>query len=450
MEDAISKNMEGLSLSSPSSLEKENVNVVFIGHVDAGKSTIGGQIMYLTGMVDKRTLEKYEKEAKEMNRDSWFYSWALDTSNEERAKGITVECGRGYFETAHRRFTILDAPGHKNFVPSMISGATQADVAILVVSARKGEFETGFEKGGQTREHATLVKTLGIKRLIVAVNKMDEASVLWSKARYDEIVEKLTPFLKLNGYNVQKEVTFIPISGFTGVNIKEPVGTAACPWIGETPTLLGYLDSMPSLDRKLDAPVIMQITGKCKDMGTMADGKIECGTIAKGANVLVMPTRQPSEVLAIYIEENEVKAARAGDNCRLKLKGVEEDEIITGYVICDPAQPVKAATAFLAHIQVRDIRNIMAPGFKAVMHIHSASEEITIAALVAEIDKKTNQRTSKKPMFAKNGDSVIVSIECQHPVCMEAFADCPALGRFSLRDEGKTIAVGKVLEITKH
>lgn len=446
----VSKNMEGLSLSSSaSSLEKENINVVFIGHVDAGKSTIGGQIMYLSGMVDKRTLEKYEKEAKELNRESWFLSWALDTSNEERAKGITVECGRGYFETPQRRFTILDAPGHKNFVPSMISGATQADVAILVVSARKGEFETGFEKGGQTREHATLVKTLGIKRLIVAINKMDEPSVKWSKERYDEILDKLLPFLKSSGYNIQKEVTCIPISGFTGLNIKERIPESVCPWIGDTPSLLNYLDTMPSLDRKLDAPVIMQVTGKCKDMGTMADGKIECGTVAKGANLIVMPTRQPVEVLAIYIEDAEVKTARAGDNCRLKLKGVEEDEIVTGYVLCDPAKPVKAATAFVAHIQIRDIRNIMAPGFKAVMHIHSASEEVTIAALIAEVDRKTNQRTSRKPMFAKNGDSVIVAIECLHPVCMEAFDDLASLGRFSLRDEGKTIAMGKILEITK-
>ena len=177
--------------SSPQPMAiKENVNVVFVGHVDAGKSTMGGHILFLTGMVDKRTLEKFEKESKDLGRESWYLSWALDTGDEERAKGITVECGRAFFETDHRRFTILDAPGHKNYVPSMITGAAQADVAILVISARKGEFETGFEKGGQTREHATLVKTCGVKRLIVVVNKMDDPTVQWSKERYDEIVEK--------------------------------------------------------------------------------------------------------------------------------------------------------------------------------------------------------------------------------------------------------------------
>lgn len=180
----------------PGAPKKEHVNVVFIGHVDAGKSTIGGQIMYLTGMVDKRTLEKYEREAKEKNRETWYLSWALDTNQEERDKGKTVEVGRAYFETEKKHFTILDAPGHKSFVPNMIGGASQADLAVLVISARKGEFETGFEKGGQTREHAMLAKTAGVKHLIVLINKMDDPTVNWSNERYEECKEKLVPFLK--------------------------------------------------------------------------------------------------------------------------------------------------------------------------------------------------------------------------------------------------------------
>ena len=163
--------------------KKEHVNVIFIGHVDAGKSTIGGQIMYLTGMVDKRTLEKYEKEAREKNRESWYLSWALDTNQEERDKGKTVEVGRACFETERKHFTILDAPGHKSFVPNMIGGASQADLAVLVISARKGEFETGFEKGGQTREHAMLAKTAGVKHLVVLINKMDDSTVNWDEER---------------------------------------------------------------------------------------------------------------------------------------------------------------------------------------------------------------------------------------------------------------------------
>lgn len=177
------------------------MNLVFIGHVDAGKSSLGGAILYATGMVDERTMEKFKREAKEQGRESWYLSWALDLTKEERAKGKTVEVGRAYFETEKRRYTVLDAPGHKNFVPSMIGGASQADVGILVISARKGEYETGFEKGGQTREHAVLAKTQGVNKLIVVVNKMDDPTVEWSKARFDECTTKLTQFLRATGFN---------------------------------------------------------------------------------------------------------------------------------------------------------------------------------------------------------------------------------------------------------
>ena len=180
---------------------KEHVNLIFIGHVDAGKSTLGGSILYATGMVDERTMDKYKKEAKEAGRETWYLSWALDLTKEERAKGKTVEVGRGFFETDKRRYTILDAPGHKTFVPSMIGGASQADVGVLVISARKGEYETGFEKGGQTREHAMLAKTQGVNKLVVAVNKMDDPTVQWNKDRYDECTTKLRTFLKGTGYD---------------------------------------------------------------------------------------------------------------------------------------------------------------------------------------------------------------------------------------------------------
>lgn len=180
---------------------KEHVNVIFLGHVDAGKSTLGGSILYATGMVDERTMEKYKRDAKEAGRETWYLSWALDLTKEERAKGKTVEVGKGFFETEKRRYTILDAPGHKTFVPNMIGGASQADVGVLVISARKGEYETGFEKGGQTREHAVLAKTQGVNKLVVAVNKMDDPTVEWSEERYKECTTKLAVFLKGVGYN---------------------------------------------------------------------------------------------------------------------------------------------------------------------------------------------------------------------------------------------------------
>uniref|UniRef100_A0A8C9GE85 Tr-type G domain-containing protein n=1 Tax=Piliocolobus tephrosceles TaxID=591936 RepID=A0A8C9GE85_9PRIM len=200
---------------------RPHLNIIFIGHVDAGKSTACGNILYILGYVDDRTIEKYEREAKEKNRESWFLAFIMDINEEERQKGKTVEVGRAHFETQDRRFTILDAPGHKNFIPNMISGAAQADIGVLIISARKGEFETGFERGGQTREHTLLARTLGINQLIVAINKMDDPTCNWSESRYEDIQKKITPYIKSCGYNINKDVYFVPISGLTGQNLAE-------------------------------------------------------------------------------------------------------------------------------------------------------------------------------------------------------------------------------------
>lgn len=270
--------------------KKEHVNVVFIGHVDAGKSTIGGQIMSLTGMVDKRTLEKYEREAREKSRESWYLSWALDTNQEERDKGKTVEVGRAHFETEKKHFTILDAPGHKSFVPNMIGGAAQADLAVLVISARKGEFETGFDRGGQTREHAMLAKTAGVKHLVVLVNKMDDPTVNWDENRYNECKEKILPYLKKLGFNPVKDLTFMPCSGLTGYGLREKIDVAICPWY-QGSAFIPFIDELPSLNRKADGPFIMPIVDKYKDMGTVVMGKVESGCAKKGQNLLVMPNR---------------------------------------------------------------------------------------------------------------------------------------------------------------
>lgn len=266
---------------------KEHVNLIFIGHVDAGKSTLGGSILYATGMVDERTMDKYKREAKEAGRETWYLSWALDLTKEERSKGKTVEVGRGFFETEKRRYTILDAPGHKTFVPNMIAGASQADVGILVISARKGEYETGFEKGGQTREHAILAKTQGVNKLIVVVNKMDDPTVEWSQERYKECTEKLLNFLSRQvGYG-KKDVTFMPISAQTTVGIKDRLPKDLAPWY-DGPSLLECLDNFKTLERKVKAPFMMPINAKYKDMGTLIEGKIEAGQIKKGNSYLMM------------------------------------------------------------------------------------------------------------------------------------------------------------------
>lgn len=251
---------------------------------------MGGHILFLTGQVDKRTLEKYERDAKEKGRESWFLSWALDTNPEERDKGKTVEVGRGYFETEKKRYTILDAPGHKAFVPNMIGGAAQADVGILIISARKGEFEAGYEKGGQTREHVLLAKMAGLRRLVVAINKMDDSTVAWSADRYNEILDKLKPFIKSTGFNLKTDVDFLPISGFSGANVKDRVDKSVCSW-HEGPSLLELLDSLDPIKRPVDQPLRMPIMEKFRDMGTMIAGKVESGYIKLNQRLLVMPNR---------------------------------------------------------------------------------------------------------------------------------------------------------------
>ncbi|XP_074821515.1 eukaryotic peptide chain release factor GTP-binding subunit ERF3A isoform X2 [Natator depressus] len=431
-------------VAPPGAPKKEHVNVVFIGHVDAGKSTIGGQIMYLTGMVDKRTLEKYEREAKEKNRETWYLSWALDTNQEERDKGKTVEVGRAYFETEKKHFTILDAPGHKSFVPNMIGGASQADLAVLVISARKGEFETGFEKGGQTREHAMLAKTAGVKHLIVLINKMDDPTVNWSNERYEECKEKLVPFLKKVGFNPKKDIHFMPCSGLTGANLKEQ--SDFCPWYIGLP-FIPYLDNLPNFNRSVDGPIRLPIVDKYKDMGTVVLGKLESGSICKGQQLVMMPNKHNVEVLGILSDDVETDSVAPGENLKIRLKGIEEEEILPGFILCDPNNLCHSGRTFDAQIVIIEHKSIICPGYNAVLHIHTCIEEVEITALICLVDKKSGEKSKTRPRFVKQDQVCIARLRTAGTICLETFKEFPQMGRFTLRDEGKTIAIGKVLKL---
>ncbi|KAH6808572.1 Translation elongation factor EF1A/initiation factor IF2gamma family protein [Perilla frutescens var. hirtella] len=429
--------------------KKRHLNVVFIGHVDAGKSTIGGQILYLSGQVDERTIQKYEKEAKDKSRESWYMAYIMDTNEEERVKGKTVEVGRAHFETETTRFTILDAPGHKSYVPNMISGASQADIGVLVISARKGEFETGYERGGQTREHVQLAKTLGVSKLLVVVNKMDEPTVKWSKERFDEIESKMGSFLKSSGYNVKKDVQFLPISGLVGTNMKTRVDKSVCSW-WNGPCLFDALDGIEVPPRDPQGPFRMTIIDKFKDMGTVVMGKIESGTVREGETLLVMPNKVQVKVLAIFIDENKVRRAGPGENLRVRLSGIEEEDIIGGFILSSFARPVPAVSEFVAHLSILELLDnaIFCAGYKAILHIHAVVEECEIVELTQQIDPKTRKRLKKKPLFVKKGAFVECRVQVNNLICIEKYADFPQLGRFTLRSEGKTVAVGKVTELT--
>eukprot|EP01018_Ginkgo_biloba_P016728 Gb_00640 [translate_table: standard] len=453
----VARDEEDLSQEDIKDLEEEEIdkkqylNVVFIGHVDAGKSTIGGQILFLTNMVDDRTIQKYEREAKEKHRESWYMAYIMDTNEEERAKGKTVEVGRAHFETEKTRFTILDAPGHKNYVPNMISGASQADVGVLVISARKGEFETGFERGGQTREHVHLAKTLGVSKLLVVVNKMDDPSVQWSKDRFDEIEKKMIPFLKSCGYNVKKDVQFLPISGLYGSNLKVRMPKSLCGW-WNGPCLFEALDSVEVPLRDPKGPLRMPIMDKLKDMGTVVMGKIESGSVNLGDTLLVMPNKARVKVVAIYRDEDEVKRAKPGENLRVKLSGVEEEDISTGFVLCSLASPIPAVLEFDAQLQILELvdhKAIFTAGYKAILHIHSVVEECEILEILHQIDPKTKKPMKKKVLFVKSTAIVVCRIQVNAYICVEKFSDFPQLGRFTLRDEGKTVAMGKVVNLPR-
>uniref|UniRef100_A0A6I8QWV7 G1 to S phase transition 1 n=1 Tax=Xenopus tropicalis TaxID=8364 RepID=A0A6I8QWV7_XENTR len=401
----------------PDAPKKEHVNVVFIGHVGT----------YLTGMVDKRTLEKYEREAKEKNRETWYLSWALDTNQEERDKGKTVEVGRAYFETEKKHFTILDAPGHKSFVPNMIGGASQADLAVLVISARKGEFETGFEKGGQTREHAMLAKTAGVKHLIVLINKMDDPTVNWSNDRYEECKEKLVPFLKKVGFNPKKDIYFMPCSGLTGANLKEPVEEF-------------FL-------KNFNGKNYMRFFFFFQDMGTVVLGKLESGSICKGQQLTMMPNKHTVEVLSLLSDEVETELVAPGENLKLRLKGIEEEEILPGFILCDPNNLCHSGRTFDAQIVIIEHKSIICPGYNAVLHIHTCIEEVEITALICLVDKKSGEKSKTRPRFVKQDQVCIARLRTAGTICLETFKDFPQMGRFTLRDEGKTIAIGKVLKL---
>ena len=290
---------------------REPISMVFIGHVDAGKSTICGNLMYMMGVVDARTIEKYKAEAKEKGRDSWWLAYVMDVSDEEKSKGKTVEVGRAKLDTPSKKYTIFDAPGHKNYVPNMIMGAALADVGGLVISARKGEFEAGFEKDGQTREHAQLAKSLGVQKLVIIVNKMDDCK--WSRARYEEIQNGLNPFLRATGYS-EEDVIYVPIAGLTGENIDAAIDGKKCNWY-KGDNLMKILDEVKLEPRFPQGNLRIQILDKMKDKDLIVHGKVENGTIKLGDKLAIMPSGNLAQVLGLLDAKGQpVPYACPGEN----------------------------------------------------------------------------------------------------------------------------------------
>uniref|UniRef100_G3TSF9 HBS1-like protein n=1 Tax=Loxodonta africana TaxID=9785 RepID=G3TSF9_LOXAF len=423
---------------------KQLLNLVVIGHVDAGKSTLMGHMLYLLGNVNKRTMHKYEQESKKAGKASFAYAWVLDETGEERERGVTMDVGMTKFETKTKIITLMDAPGHKDFIPNMITGAAQADVAILVVML-SGEFEAGLRLR-QTREHGLLVRSLGVTQLAVAVNKMDQVN--WQYERFQEITGKLGHFLKQAGFK-ESDVAFIPTSGLSGENlITRSQSNELLKWYKGL-CLLEQIDSFKPPQRSIDKPFRLCVSDVFKDQGSgfCVTGKIEAGYIQTGDRLLAMPPNETCTAKGITLHDEPVDWAAAGDHVSLTLVGMDIIKINVGCIFCGPRDPIKACTRFRARILIFNIELPITKGFPVLLHYQTVSEPAVIKRLISVLSKSTGEVTKKKPKFLTKGQNALVELQTQRPIALELYKDFKELGRFMLRYSGSTIAAGVVTEV---
>jgi elongation factor 1-alpha len=425
--------------------EKPHINLIIIGHVDHGKSTSIGHLFYDAGAIDEKYAKDMEAEAKTMGKESFKYAWLLDRLKEERERGITIDLAFYKLETAKHFFTVIDSPGHRDFVKNMVTGASQADGAILLISAKKGEFEAGTNPGGQTREHAFLAKTLGVNQIVVAVNKMDDPTVAWGEQRYQEVKDGITRLLQMVGYDASK-VSFVPTSGWSGDNlVKRSVNM---PWY-KGPTLIEALDSfvMPSkpTDKPLRIPV--QEVYTIRGVGTTPVGKVETGTLKVNDDIVFMPSGEKGKVNSIETHYMRLDQAGPGDNIGFNVKGIVREKIKRGEVASHVNTPCKVAKAFKGRIFIIHHPTAVGPGYTPVLHIHTAQVAVKFEAIEAKLDPRTGQVVEQNPTYLRTGEAAIVKFTPLQPIAIESFKDFPQLGRFALRDMGTTIGAGIVLDV---
>ncbi|MFQ5870614.1 MAG: translation elongation factor EF-1 subunit alpha [Candidatus Geothermarchaeales archaeon] len=428
--------------------DKPHMNLVIVGHVDHGKSTMMGHLLYKLGVIDQRAIDTYAKQAEETGTGATFkFAWVLDRLKEERERGLTIDLAFNRFETDKYYYTMIDAPGHRDFVKNMITGASQADAAILVVSAKKGEFEAGLSTGGQTREHAFLLLTLGVKQVVVAVNKMDDVTVDWSEERYNEVKDEVSDLMKVIGFDVAS-VPFVPVSGWTGDNLLEKGDRMK--WYDGV-TILAALNQFQQPEKPLDKPLripvqdVYSITG----VGTVPVGRVETGVLKPGDQVVFMPSGKLADVKSIEMHHTEIDRAIPGDNIGFNVKGISRTEISRGDVAGPPGDPATIASEFIGQVIVIQHPTAITAGYTPVLHAHTAQVAVTFSELLAKINPRTGETTEEKPSFLKAGDSALVRFKPLRPMVIEEFAQFPEFGRFAVRDMGSTIAAGVVREITE-
>jgi len=427
---------------------KPHLNLIICGHVDHGKSTSMGHFLFDLGVVDQRMIEEFAKESEKTGAgDSFKYAWVLDELKDERERGVTIDLAFQRFETPKFFYTLIDAPGHRDFIKNMITGASEADAAVLVVSAKKGEEDVALGPGGQAREHAFLLRTLGVNQLVVCINKMDDQTVKYSEQRFGEAKQDVENLLKLVGYNPAK-INIIPVSGWTGENLVKK--STNMPWYKGV-SLLEALDQFVEPPKPIDKPLripvqdVYSITG----VGTVPVGRVETGKIRVGDTVIIMPEGLTAEVKDIETHHTKMTEAMAGDNIGFNLRGVAKSDFRRGSVVGPTSSPPTIAKEFLAQIIVVYHPTAVAPGYTPVLHAHTSQVAATISEIIAKIDPRTGQPTEEKPKTIKTGDSAIVKITPLRPLVLETFKEYPELGRFALRDSGSTVAAGIVREITQ-
>jgi len=426
--------------------DKVHVSLVVIGHVDAGKSTTTGHLIYKCGGIDKRTIEKYEKEAAEMGKSSFKYAWVLDNLKAERERGITIDIALWKFESPKYSFTVIDAPGHRDFIKNMITGTSQADVAILVIDSAPGGFEGGWAAEGQTKEHALLAFTLGVSQMLVALNKMD--SCAYSESRYNDIKEEVSSYLKKVGYKPAK-INFVPISGWVGDNMIDRSANMA--WY-KGPILLEALDLVSPPKRPTDKPLRLPLQDvyKIGGIGTVPVGRVETGILKPNMVVTFAPIGLTTEVKSVEMHHEALTEAVPGDNVGFNCKNVAVKDIKRGYVASNSVDdPAKGCESFSAQVIIMSHPGQIQNGYTPVLDCHTSHIATKFKNIDEKIDRRTGKVTEANPKFVKNGDACMVTLEPTKPMVVETFADYAPLGRFAVRDMRQTVAVGVIKAVIK-
>jgi len=419
---------------------KPHMNLVFIGHVDHGKSTTVGRVLYDTGNFDAHELENLKKEAETLGKATFEFAFIMDRVKEERERGLTIDVAHRKFDTQKYYFTIIDAPGHRDFVKNMITGASQADAAVLVVSAAEGV-------QAQTKEHIFLARTLGVNQLIIAINKMDATKPAYNEARYNEVKTEVTGLLKAVGYKTDT-IPFIPISAYKGDNINKS-STNLGWWKGKT--IVSTFDDLTLPEKPTDKPLrlplqdVYNITG----IGVVPVGRIETGILKPGMRVSFQPADKVGEIKSIEMHHEQLTEAVPGDNVGFNVRGVDKNDLRRGDVAGPIENPPTVAKSFTAQIMVLNHPSVITAGYTPVFHAHTAQVACIFEELQKVLDPKTGAVKQEKPDTIKTGDAAIVKIRPTKPMVIEPAKMFPQLGRFAIRDMGQTVAAGLCVDVEK-